>query len=56
MVETNGSWETMGSCIARIHDGFFHFPTILPAAWLQDKPNLARTPLFYASLSRGINF
>ena len=33
---TYGSWETMGACVARIQDGFFHSPTILPADWLQD--------------------
>ena len=28
-----GALETMGACIARIQDGFFHSPTILPADW-----------------------
>ena len=26
----------MTACVARIQDGFFHSPTILPADWLQD--------------------
>ena len=34
--QRHGSWENMGACVARIQNGFFHFPTILPADWLQD--------------------
>ena len=36
--ESAASWvmEAMGACVARIQDGLFHSPTILPADWLQD--------------------
>ena len=36
--ESAASWgmATMGACVARIQDSFFHSPTILPADWLQD--------------------
>ena len=29
-------WETMGESDGHIQDGFFHYPAILPADWLQD--------------------